>query len=177
MVQPLHLNQTARQIAENQVEITLEELNQLRNIVVTEPDYVEPYDVLHIADVKDFPALRDFVFAWLSPDSRRKSGHGMGHWRWVNGELARLVRSSGIAKEAIGGDSVTSVIQNGDLILAFMPRKLHDAREAYKRKKNAETLQLVKKQDIGQGPLGMHQTARSDTRINQTYEGHVVKEE
>jgi hypothetical protein len=155
----------------------MEELNQLRNIVVKDSDYVEPYDVLLINDTKKFPELRDFAFAWLSPDGRRKSGHGMGHWRWVNGELARLVRASGIAREAIGGDSITSVIQNGDLILAFMPKKLHEAREHYMQKKNSEALQLVKRQDIGQGPVGSHQTQKSETRIHQTYEGHTFKEE
>lgn len=177
MVKPIHFNSTMRQLAADQHEITMEELEQLRHIVVKESDYVEPYDVLTIADSSKFPELSDFIFSWLSLEHRRKSGHGMGHWHWVNGELARLVRKCGLAREAIGGDSVTSVIQNGDLMLAFMPRKLYEARENYKRKQNDESLKLVKRQDIGQGPIGKYQTQKSDTEIHHTYEGHVTREE
>lgn len=173
MPDPKFLAPEQRDIIADSAPITAEDLKDLREMDVEE--YFEASDVLGIKDVSKIADLKDFHFGWLNLEHRRRVG--MGHWRWVQGELAVLVRRHGIVQEAVGGGTAVSAISNGDMILGFMPRKIYNRRIEFLAAKNREQLGMVKSQKMGQGALDEHHTPVPDVKIRSTYEGHPVGEQ
>lgn len=176
MVNPTFLPPDVRDKAGDAPEITMEELKAMADpAIYADIKYVEPSDVLFIKPFDHIPLLRDFHFGWLNPDRRRRVG--MGHWRWVNGELAKLVRSHGIVQEAIGSSAATDMIVNGDLILGFMPYVMYKKRKEYLQQKNQQMLASVRTQETAGGEVNAtHQVVQPDVRMRRTLDGRDVGE-
>lgn len=170
MPDPKFLSDDQRKIIGDAAPITAEDLKDLRELDVEE--YFEASDVLGIKDVRAIADLKDFHFGWLNLDHRRRVG--MGHWRWVQGELAALVRRHNIVQEAVGGGAAVDIIANGDMILGFMPMKIHNRRVEFLANKNREQLGMIKSQNMGQGALDEHQKPVPEVTIKRTYEGHPI---
>jgi len=173
MPKPVFMHEANRRIAEGSEEITKEELDAMREITVEEVPFAMPHDVLMVKDVKDIPELADFHFGWLNPKQRERVG--MNHWRWVNGALANLVREHGIVQEAVGGSSAGSIIQNGDLILGFMPLTLYQAQKEYKSRQSREAMESIRTQEqVANAVNAQYQEAESTMEIKRTYEGREI---
>lgn len=172
MPDPKFLTPSVRDAIANAPVITKEELESLRKIETEE--YFEASSVLGIKDVSGIPELRDFHFGWLNLEHRRRVG--MGHWRWVNGELAALVRKHSVVQEAVGGGKAVDVISNGDMILGFMPMKVFNRRKEYLASKNREQLEGVRTQQMGQGALDEHHTSVADVKIRRVVGGQAVED-
>jgi len=181
MVRPMFLNEKTSRIQDESPEITMEEIEKIKEIeVLPEKEFYAPHDILEVSDTDHLAEVSHLVFRWLNPELRARNG--MQGWQWVKGELAAYVRKHDIVREAVGGGSGTSLITTGDLVLAFMPKHLYQARKEYIRTKTRQDFESVQNQDLAKSEgAAMSQKVRqeveSDMDIHRTYGGVEVQEE
>lgn len=164
------LSPAMRAVADGAGNITMEDIESLKDFHITDTDakIIAASDILEITDVPEDPIIGHLVFRWLSP--ARRASVGMHFWQWVKGDLAKLVREKGIVKEAIGGGASTSVIVNGDLMLAFAPRQAHTERKnALKRHNAAELDSIADKSTLESALHKEYQRVDRDVSIRKKY--------
>lgn len=164
------LSPLAKAIADGAGDISLDDIADLKDFRISETDAmrIAQADVLEIKDLPGDPIIGHLVFRWLNPTRRARTG--MKYWQWVKGELASLVRKKGIVNESVGGGAGTSVIAQGDLMLAFMPRAAYDTmREALRRRNESELDSILDKATIESGTNPEYQSVSRDVNIRTTY--------
>lgn len=170
-----YLSPDMRQMINGADEVTLEDIEKLKNFEVkdSEEAFLHQKEILHIKDMPNDSQIGHLIFRWLNP--RHRARRGMEAWRWVTGDLAKLVRSKGVVTETIGGTG-TSAIVNGDLMLAFMPRNLHQSRKKALRSLSQRELDTIMEAEKIESSLDpQKQELSRSVSIRKTYEGREVK--
>lgn len=169
------LSPMVRSIVEESPDVTMEEIEQLKDFEISDTDArrIAERDVLEVVDMPRDSQIGHLKFAWLSPAHRAKNG--MQQWRWVKGDLARIVREKGIITETIGGGSATSAITTGDLMLGFIPRVAHQKiKSAYRKASRDDTANILDEGEL-RSALTNEQLVERDVSIRHTYEGQEVR--
>lgn len=165
------LDPTSKAIAEGAGNITLADIEALKDFRISDTDAakIAKADILEVKDPVDDPDIGHLVFRWLSPKRRARLG-GMQYWQWVKGDLAQLVRKKALVMESVGGGASTSVIVQGDLMLAFMPRSIYESqKKAHRDRSRHELDSIMDKASIESATNPEYQRVEREMSMRTTY--------